>query len=343
MRLLVSAGLALALAVALLLLVPESRLRRSSDLDLSRSGLPETFLMFSRTQQDRCRVVGRQDANLRRSDEREPGRSWDCVRIPGGVASGREDSWLVQSKRKGKGTVFFVPVYAVDDWTYPFLYDFVRQQREALELPRLEWTQLFVDRLYRGLYLRVDLPFDPGRKDGGSGVLRELLSIRRDRVSVLDTRFAEAGELFVTLAEAGTLPGAPPSPAELAWLAALAPAGATTFVLSNRWPHELSLLPLAISLPELYARKERRPLRVLGEAPYAQWAARVSQPRAPSVAPFDEAERALLEARFARYAASLHGALLADAELNGTLPLLRELLPERQAAAAELRLRLPEL
>jgi len=137
--------------------------------------------VFSRSQTDRCRVVDRRDATMRRYDSRRPGRNRDCLRLPGRNGDAQAHTWLVRSKRKGEGTAFFVPVQDVRDWTYPFLYGFVRDSRGEIDLPKVEWTQLFVDRLYQGLYLRVALPFDLRRKDGGSGTLRELLTIRERR------------------------------------------------------------------------------------------------------------------------------------------------------------------
>ena len=57
--------------------------------------------------------------------------------------------WLARSE--ARGAVFFLPVTEVRDWIYPYLYGFVRERRKGLELPRVEWTNPFVDRLYQGL------------------------------------------------------------------------------------------------------------------------------------------------------------------------------------------------
>ena len=159
-------GLCLAAAVlAVVILAPRSSVDRLYNLDLENPGISDTYLILHRREADRCFVADRRDATVRRSDDQQPGRKWQCYRMAG--AGAEPPSWLLQSKRKKKGTVFLVPVSDVPDWSYPFLYGFVREQREELELPQVEWTQLFVSRLYQGLYLRVALPFDLRVKDGG--------------------------------------------------------------------------------------------------------------------------------------------------------------------------------
>jgi hypothetical protein len=334
-------GLALLLAVVAIVLAPDTSLRRMSNLEFGASGLYQTYLMKSRTQPDRCRVQNRRASTMRRADPRERGQDWDCDRIPG--AGGNMDGWLVRSNRYGEGTILFVPIYAVDDWTYPYFYGFVRGHRAALELPAVRWTQLFVDRLYSGLYLQVALPFDLHRRDGGSGILRSILTVEPERLRVLNTRFEDNGDAYVRhLDDRGPTRFAEPDP-ELAWLMGLRSAGERTFLMSNRAPNELSILPLPVSLPELYESREDRALLPIPEGRTSLWARSSQADGRGHTVPFDEAETAELRAGFDRYALSLDRALRAEGEFHQTADLLRELLPKRQAASAPSQLALREL
>ena len=131
------AGLALAMAIAVST-VGYSRLRaqRFSNLELAESGLPSTYLVLSKTDQNRCFMLRRRNATIRRSDSNQPGRKWECLRLHPRAGSAGADTWLLRSKRVGKGTVFLVPAMDVPDWTYPFLYDFVRNHGQV-DLPEV--------------------------------------------------------------------------------------------------------------------------------------------------------------------------------------------------------------
>jgi hypothetical protein len=161
----------------------------------------------------------------------------------------------VQSKREGKGTVFLVPASRVEDWSYPFFYEVARAKDPDADLPLVEWTQLYVSRLYQGLYLRVDLPFDLRKKDGGIGVLREVVSISGDSASIVDTRFDDAPGIYADAVAAGVFPKLEMPSGPIAWLAEHASTRGTTFLMSNAGHSEVSLLPLPVWLPELF--KER--------------------------------------------------------------------------------------
>ncbi len=328
-----------ATGLALALCYPATRSQRLTNLDLSASGFPDTYVMHSKSERDRVFVVNRRDSTLRRGDAREPGRKWriDRFRGPGATA----DTLLVRSKRLGKGSVFYVPVAEVADWSYPFLYTFVRQLHPELELPEVGWTQLYVDRVYRGLYLRVALPFDRRKKDAGSGVLRELLTVRDGRLRWVDTRFDDAPGVYNEAVAAGAFPELAPPPAALAWLARRAPTEGTTFLLSNRPPWRLELLPLPVSLPTLFEALHGRPPAAFEDDRYAIWVE--ADWRSPAPAPFTAEQRAELAGGFALYAADLRAALRGDGELHRTLAALRADLGSRQAAVASLELSLGEI
>ncbi len=334
------AALALGLSLGLVAwLGPVNRAARLANLDVEASGFANTFLMFHKTERGSGYVVDRRDSTMRRSDRGQPGRKWKLLRITGKDALG--DRWLVQSKRHGKGTVFFVPALSVADWTYPYLYEFVRERNPELALPRVEWTQLHVDRVYQGLYLRVALPFDERKKDGGSGILREILTVQGDRVNVVDTRFDDAPGIYMSAIATGYFPELRVPSARLAWLARKNPLPETVLLMSNLEPHDLSLLPIPISLPELFeARSGRRPSEVTDERA-RRWSERGW--RSADGSPLSKADELDLAAGFPEFARSLRAALRTDAVLHQREEQLRVEFPRRRSAVADLGLETGEL
>ena len=347
------AAAALLAAIVTIWVIPATPHRRMSNLDFSAAGLPQTYLMLNKDEPNRCVVLGRRASTLRRDDAREPGRSWDCdsIEAPDGAAY-ENDAWIVRSTRFGKGTVLFVPVYAVDDWTYPFFNAFVREAiadapsdppddtAQSVALPEVEWTQLFVNRLYEGLYLRIGLPFDLRSKDGGSGILRSILTLDPQSVRVVDTRFEEntaAWENRLTFDDAPIVEADLPL---VRWLAAMRPANERTLLLSNQGLQNLRLLPMPISLPELYEQWEGTPLATIESQSAALWA-QTTAAYDPAPAPsFDAEASAALRESFVRYSLALERGLLAEGAYRESTERLREVLPQRQAAASMMTLQL---
>jgi hypothetical protein len=328
------AGLCLAAAALLVLLCGNLPTERVYNLDLANPGIGDTYLIPHRSEPDRCFVVARRDATMRRSDDNQPGRKWQCYRMAG-EADG-SPSWLVRSKRKGKGAVLLVPVSDVRDWSYPFLYAFVREHRSELELPKVEWTQLFVNRLYEGLYLRVSLPFDLRKKDGGSGVLREVISVEGAGLSVINTRFEEVRASFNEAIAVAVPPVLSPQPGALVWLALANDAPEVSFLMSPTPPHSLRLLPLPISLPRLYAlHSGRDPVRFEDER-YRGWETGWKPRGSAARQPFASAEAAAMKAAFDVYRSSFLRALSVDGQRNERRELHEGSLPARQRATQSL-------
>ena len=338
------AALALGLVIAWFALTePGSRSQRLTNLDVGAAGFPSTYLLASKSDPSRCFVLRRRDATLRRSDAKQPGRRWRCLRLPSVSGEAGAETWLVRSKRLGKGTALFVAAIDVSDWTYPFLYRFVRERRGELGLPRVGWTQLFVDRLYRGLYLRVDLPFDKRKRDGGSGILRELLTVQGTQLAAVNTRLEPARTLYEGAVADGVFPRLAPPASALAWLARRAPTAGTTFVLSHVEPHELSLLPLPVSLPELFARAWQEPIPRFLDDRYPRWTHGAWRTRAPEPDPFTAEAWAALRAEFRAYGSSLRSALGVQGRLDQTRGVLEAALHARQESVAGLELRIERL
>jgi hypothetical protein len=273
---------------------------------------------------------------MHRSEPETEGRTWSCERFPSDSPGLQPDLWLVRAKRKETGTVFFVPVEKVPDWGYPYLYESVRARLSGTELPAVEWTQLFVSRIYQGLYLRVALPFDLRKRDGGSDVRRELLTLRDGELSVVDTRFLDAGKLYESRIDAGTVPELPPPGETVSWLLSLRPTRGLTLLLSNTEPFQLSPLPLPVSLPELYAQIYRR-TPVSFPDPGLSWSPenRAASARPP---PLSAEGLADLKSGFEGYTNALQSALASHMRLYAQGELTPEGLAERMGCLTNLSL-----
>lgn len=311
---------------------------RVTNLELANDSIQDTYLMFSKSSPGKCHVLRRREATMRRSDAGQKGKPYTYRRFGGG-SDGDLDSWLTLSK--AKGTLFFVPVERVSDWTYPFLYQFVRSQFKDIDLPLVEWTQLFVNRMYSGLYLRITLPYDKRKKDGRTEPLRELLTVDGDTLMKVDTRFNDAGLLYVSTVVDGKLSTlGPPHPA-VAWLSARCPTAETTLLMDNKPPHDVSLLPLPVTMSSLYESLYGRLPELFVDERYRRWTSWTTT--LPAAPPFTDEQQARLREDFARYAKDLRIALRNHGLFHQKLDALRGLLPGRQTSVADLGLKLGEL
>lgn len=298
---------AVAAATALIALVPrDSTVMRLTNLDLTASGFRDTYLMTSKSEPDKAFVVDRRDSTIRRSNNNQPGRKWDVTWFPGPGPSDGAHTWLVKSKRIGKGTVLMVPALEVDDWVYPFLYEFVARKRPELGLPEVYWTNLYVNRIYAGLYLRVSLPFDLRKKDGGIGVLREIITVQGSRSFHVNSRFEDVPGIYAEMVTESHFPDLLPPPPALEWLSAARGSAETTVLMSNLPPYDVSLLPLPISIPTLFqAMTGRLPDGYFDER-FRRW----SETDVDSAdLPFDESEIAEMHQAYAEYQANLRNGL----------------------------------
>lgn len=275
---------------------------------------------------------------MRRDDAGQKGKPWRYVRFGNDGRDEKLPSWLVRSK--AKGTLFLIPVEDVGDWAFPFLYGFVAEQREDLNLPTVSWTQLFLNRAYGGLYLRMKLPYDKRKKDGGSGVLREILTVDNDALTKVDTRFNEAGLLYVSTVVDGRFSSLAPPPRSLAWLAKRCPTTETTLLMDNKPPFKVSLLPLPITMSTLYKLIHGQPAASFVDERYRRWAPQSWAATLPSSPPFTQDQRAVMRKRFAEYSRDFLAALRSHGTYYQKVDELRKLLPERQKSIVDLDLKI---
>ncbi|WP_455389681.1 hypothetical protein, partial [Petrachloros mirabilis] len=273
-------------------------------------------------------VVNRRESTLRRSDSSLPGRMRDCEGFGGDDAIHDPDYWLVRSKRKG--TLVFLPVQKVPDWTYPFLYEFVRRKTPMVELPPAGWTQLYVNRVYSGLYLRVALPYDKRKKDGRTGPLRDVLTVNGSTLTHVDTRFHGNTDLYTKSVASGSFPKLTPPPDAIAWLALRSPCLDTILLMDNEAPYDVHLLPLPFSVQETYAaRNGRSPISMVDER-FLQWNKSSLSVQESRFNPLQSPEAEEFRAEFRQYGEAFIAALRTHAEYYQLHPQLSRELPAKQ-------------
>lgn len=335
----------LALAVALGVVIAADAwmpAHRAARLDLRASDLPETFIMHSKNSDDRGFVVGRRSSTMRRSDRKLAGVTWRLARIPPRVPGGRE-GWMTQSKRQGKGTALYLPFDQIEDWSWPLIHGFVRQQRPDLALPEVRWTQLYVDRAYRGLYLQITLPFDPRSADGRVGPLRDLLALDAGRMCRMTTRLSDERGVWDTGVATGVFPTVQPADPLVRWLSATSPASDTTLVLSagpGGKPLNAAAMPMPVSLPAVFAQLHgRRPATHLDVRMHEL----VGPLRQVPEGAWSQASLQALRPWFDLHGRQLLVALRIQAEIDGDLDGVRAAVAQRQAAARLLGLELSRI
>ncbi len=308
---LVAVGLALILA---LLVAPTRSAGRVANLSVTSSLLPHAYVMRHRSESDMGYLVERRSSTLRRDRAGQAGRKRRVEKVPANVADVRA-TWLLRSRLLG--TVIFVPVEAVPDWSLPYVHAWLRDEMPGAYLPEVRWVQLHIDRVYQGVYLKVALPVDLRKKEGGSGNLQSILETDGRRVSRLNTRFEDAPGGFMEELAAGPVP-IPRLPLPvIAWLAAMYNLPVKTFIMTAERPRGLYIMPLPVALGPIFERaRGRRPAHVEDER-FKRWieAAAVS-----SDSPFDSEQMAALQDGWSTWLTALVEGLILDRQARGLAP-----------------------
>ena len=114
-------------------------------------------------------MSNRKASTLRRSDTRPRRPSYSIGYSRGTTAP----SFLLRSKNEG--IHLFIPCEKVLDWDFPFIQLELAKELEAKSQCKPAWTTLFLSRHYKGLYLKVTLPFDLRKKYGGPDCRRAFI------------------------------------------------------------------------------------------------------------------------------------------------------------------------
>ena len=229
-----------------------------TNLNLHTEGISDLYIQMSPDLPGKCHVTNRRGSTFRRSDDPSARRLWNYRRSAGDNDTGNLNHWMLQST--AKKIFLLVPVNDVKDWTYPYIYQFVKGSENEVELPSVQWVQLYVNRIYHGLYLQVYLPHDPRRRDGGSGHLRELLVLRDSTIACLNTRFSNPCTAYQTMVSTSKFPTLITPSKLVMWLITHSPIEETLFIMRPYAPYQITYLPLSISLSEEYSKIDGKSL-----------------------------------------------------------------------------------
>jgi len=201
---------------------------------------------------EKCYLLKRRQATIRRNKKKMQGSKLDCkqFRFDQNGETNRE-SWFLHSK--SNGVVFLFPLEDVENWVYPALYSYVKDHLLVTYLPNVEWVQLHINRYYQGIFLQVELPKDLSKKNGGNGVLREIISITKEKLSIVNTRFVPNGALYKSLLIEGEEPKFPMQNKDVLWLAKNKNKTRDNLmvILGNKEKHEVLLLPLPLDIDRI--------------------------------------------------------------------------------------------
>lgn len=262
----------LAAAISLAMLGGQaSRNQKIANIQLEKDCFKDIYIMRSKTEANRCYLSDRRNSTIRRSRSNIPGSDRELISAEKINSNGSANLWLLRSKKYG--TVFFIPVEKATDWRYPFLYRFIAEESgyKNIDLPKVEWNQLFVDRIYAGLFLRVELPYDPKKKEGRTGELREILSVDGPKMTAVDSRFNMNWPLYSSCVSDGIIPVLATQSEPLAWLAANRPTREAIYILSGKPPFAVSPLPLPVSINALYEEFHGASLPAFFDERFAGW------------------------------------------------------------------------
>jgi len=235
--------------------------------------------MLSKSEDNRAYLVDRRDSTIRRSRNKMPGKMREAYSFGGDPETGELAYWLLVEAEYA--TVLFIPVNEVEDCTYPYIYGFARKEFDKLDLPEVEWTQLFVNRIYSGLYLKVELPEDPTGSEGRKGPRREILSVDGNRLALVDTLFNPDARLLSDILLAGDFPEFEEPPPAINWLESKNSSAEKSFVLNNQPPYGVSLLPLPVTIDEIYFKLKDEKLRRYVDDRFADWVRQIENEPPP--------------------------------------------------------------
>ena len=248
-----------------------SKNQRLTNVQFEKYCFKDIYIMRSKSEANRGYLTGRRDSTIRRSRSNFPGSTRELIAAEKEKSPGSANLWLLKSKKYG--TVFFIPVEKVPDWRYPFLYHFIVEESgyKNIDLPKVEWNQLFIDRIYAGLYLRMELPFDPTKKNGRTAPLREILSVSDTEMTAVDSRFNMNWDVYSSCISNGIFPELANQSEPVAWLAANRPTEEAIYILNGKEPFNVSPLPLPVSINTLFEEFNGTPLPAFHDERFERW------------------------------------------------------------------------
>ena len=228
------------------LMQPFNQLQRLANLNLSLGTVPDLYVEVDKSVPGRCYVTDRRESAYRRGDRPAGRNSREFMRSEAELQQGELPHWALRCKTNP--TILLVPINDVDDWAFPYCYQFVQAHDMESDLPRITWIQLFENRIYRGLYLKVELPFERRRWSGDRRRSCDLLAVTGTTMVGLNSRFEGEAELFPQLLADGRFPELTGPSLWVEWLRTRSSIEETLMVIRPLEPFRVSHLPLPVSL-----------------------------------------------------------------------------------------------
>ncbi|MCK5884263.1 MAG: hypothetical protein KAG61_11280 [Bacteriovoracaceae bacterium] len=213
-----------------------SEAHSTTNILVEQSKAPNIYLITEPNTPEICYRSDRRKATMRRSDLKRGGTLGICRKIE----SSGPSKWFFASEKE---SFSLIPINEIADLTYPHAYRQVRKLHKWY-LPKIGWVNLFVNRLYVGAYLKIDLSKLKGF---------EFWQIDGEKLYTFDNSIMNGGERFFEYLSDKKIKKIS-IPAEVKMLLSIRPS-----VMAISGSNELLELPLPYSLaqfnPELVAKK----------------------------------------------------------------------------------------
>jgi len=227
-----------------------SRLAEFSNLQLPEVSLQQTYVQMNVGSTNPCTVTDRAGTTVKRSETDRAKSNWECLQV-----EEAEGPLVLLAISKKQYSYLFVPFTSVSDLLYPFVYEIVRTTQK-LNIPRIVWTHLFLNRQFRGLYLQITLPGDKFSEEHRMGRL-ELLTVTGEYLVCLNENLRPICPVYSELIGSGVFPR-PNLTDSYAFLNSLLSQPSRTYLLPERNSQIVEPFPVPVVLAELIAGSSER-------------------------------------------------------------------------------------
>lgn len=178
-----------------MLLASQRQMARFANLAVPEGPFGAVYVQMDVGSTTKCLVSDRGGTTVKRSEARLARASWRC-RVEGDSAAP-----TVVADSKEQPSFVFVPMTAVEDLGYPWIFEAVRRA-DGLPVPGMRWVNFHYNRQFQGLYLEIATPgrqfmmengraalAQQGLTEAGHEVPRpELLAVDGDRLVCFDRK-----------------------------------------------------------------------------------------------------------------------------------------------------------
>ena len=243
-------GGAIGIALVSIKLIGEhSELLKSSNIQISTQGFKKMNLQFFAEKPNRCNLAVWSKSTTRRSNKRIPKILRDCYSRK---FSADQNIWRLSSTNKS--VIILHPAEAISDWVFPFFYgEYLHSRTNNIAL-EIEWIQLFVNRIYNGLFLKIIFPKPSPKKEGNKRDKIDFLFVSSNRMRCVTSDFQIPCRIYPKLIVEGIFPEKKPTPLHLSHISHLLPKKEIFLILRETpIPHVVEI-PLILAYSEIFER-----------------------------------------------------------------------------------------